>query len=80
MKYRLIVSSYYHIIAIIIEYIIVNNERSKEPIRQMNIYIFIVLVLPTKSVLKHTVHDKHRLVWGPYTRGVTGQLPNVPMR
>ena len=43
-------------------------------------YIFIVLVLPTKSVLKHTVHDKHRLVWGPYARGVTGQLPNVPMR
>jgi hypothetical protein len=36
MKYRFIVSSYYHIIAIIIEYIIVNNERNKEPIRQMN--------------------------------------------
>jgi hypothetical protein len=35
-------------------------------------HIFIVLVLPTKSVLKHwkhAVHNIHRLVWGAYARG-----------
>ena len=43
-------------------------------------HIFIVLVLPTKSVLKHckhVVHNIHRLVWGAYARGTPSQLPGV---
>jgi hypothetical protein len=47
-------------------------------------HIFIVLVLPTKSVFKHLktccTQHVHRLAWGSYARGAPGQLPSVSMR
>jgi hypothetical protein len=45
-------------------------------------HIFLVLVLPTKSVLSiknHAVYNIHRLVWDSFARGTTGQLPIVPI-
>jgi hypothetical protein len=44
--------------------------------------IFLVLVLPTKSVFKHkkhAVYNIHILVWGSFARGTPGKLPIVPM-
>ena len=47
-------------------------------------HIFIVFVLPTKSVFKHLktcyAQHVHRLAWGSYARGATGQLASVSMR
>ena len=46
-------------------------------------HIFIVKIFPIKSVFSiktHVVHNKERLAWGPYGRGVPGQLPSVSMR
>jgi hypothetical protein len=46
-------------------------------------HLFILLVLPTKSVFihkRHAVDRLHRLEWGPYACGALGQLPSVPMR
>jgi len=40
-------------------------------------HIFIVLVLPKNhclSIKTHAVHNIHRLAWGPYARGVPGQM------
>ena len=46
-------------------------------------YIFIVLVLPTKSVFKHLkicyAQHVHILAWGSYAREAPGQLPSVSM-
>ena len=47
-------------------------------------HIFIVLVLPTKSVpflalKKDAIHNIHRLVW-PLWSWVPEKLPSVPMR
>jgi hypothetical protein len=45
-------------------------------------HIFLVLVLPTKSVLNiknHAVYNIHRLVWGSFARETTGHLPIVPI-
>ena len=47
-------------------------------------HIFLVLILPTKSVFKNKKlcriqHSLHRLVWGSFARGTTEQLPIVPI-
>ena len=43
-------------------------------------HIFLVLILPTKSVFKnYAVYNIHRLAWGSFACGTTGQLPIVPI-
>ena len=60
------------------------THRNKNVIVDKIKHIFIVLVLPTKSIFKHlkkhAVHNIQILAWGPYARGAPGQLVSVPMR
>ena len=43
-------------------------------------HIFLVLILTTKSVFKnYAVYNIHRLAWGSFAFGTTGQLSIVPI-
>jgi hypothetical protein len=45
-------------------------------------HIFLVLILPTNQCLKiknYAVYNIHRLAWGAFACGTTGQLPIVPI-
>jgi hypothetical protein len=48
----------------------------------LKLNIFIVLMLPTKSVFKalkkHVVYNIHRLAWDPYVRGAPCNCPACP--
>ena len=41
-------------------------------------HIFIVLVLPTKLVIKHSVYNIHRLTWAPMLVSAPGNCPACP--